>query len=227
MDINEAKEIFTQLYETVSGSTISLAGREAHQYKSKSFVYGEVLFDTFYKIIKEIDPKPGEIFYDLGSGTGKAVFIAHLAFHFSKAIGIEYVDSLYEASMNVLKKYETEIKPKIQQKVGSKEIEFILGDMLEIDFTNADIIFMNSTCFQDDLFAPLEKKLLHVKNGTRIITLTKPLTLTPFILQKQEKSDFSWGQATVFYYRKQDSVSTRKIEIIRTSPQPNQPNQNR
>jgi len=40
-------------------------------------------------------PQPGEIFYDLGCGGGRPLFIASLAFPFlKKCVGIEYLEGL-------------------------------------------------------------------------------------------------------------------------------------
>ncbi|RYH20979.1 hypothetical protein EON65_21830 [archaeon] len=43
----------------------------------KSLIYGEVEFASFYRVLRKINPKPGLVFYDLGSGTG-SVFIAYM-----------------------------------------------------------------------------------------------------------------------------------------------------
>lgn len=42
---------------------------------------------------------PGGAFYDLGSGTGKAVLAAALLHDFDECKGIEIADSLYDVSM--------------------------------------------------------------------------------------------------------------------------------
>ena len=61
------------------GKTLSKKEREdLHLQEEKSLIYGEVEFKSFYSILRKINPKPGLIFYDLGSGTGKAVYAARL-----------------------------------------------------------------------------------------------------------------------------------------------------
>lgn len=202
MDLEQAKKIFNQLYETVDGRALSLKGREDQAFQSKSFVYGEVVPDSFYEIIKDLQPQPGQVFYDLGSGTGKAVFLAHLLFEFSRSIGIELVESLYQSSADLLKRFEQEIKPGIADKLENKTMEFIHGDILEADLRDADIIFMNSTCFQDDLMIALEQKLEVVRPHAHIISLSKPLKTPSFHQYKHQLYEFSWGQATAFFHRK-------------------------
>ncbi len=200
MDPAKAKEIFNHLYADVSGSTLSLQGREAKGLTSKSFVYGEVTFDAFYKILNEMHPQPGETFCDLGSGTGKAVFMAYLLFQFSKTAGVELVETLYDAAIAVQKRFEKEFHPALAAELGDRKLAFYNADLLDVDISNVDVLFMNSTCFQEDLMAPLETKLESVKSGSRILVLSKPLKSTEFSLLKQEKEEFSWGQATCFYY---------------------------
>ena len=41
----------------------------------KSLIYGEVDFHSFARVLRKINPVPGGVFYDLGSGTAKAVFV--------------------------------------------------------------------------------------------------------------------------------------------------------
>lgn len=202
MDREKVKEIFNQLYSSVDGRALSLKGREDQELKSKSYVYGEVVPDSFYELIKDAQPQPGQIFYDLGSGTGKAVILAHLFFDFSQSIGIELVDSLYNASANVLKKFESKIKPKISAEVANKEIKLLHGSFLDFDLSNADFVFMNSTCFQEDLMELLEVKLEELKPNATIISLSKMLKSPAFHQYKHKMYEFSWGQATAFYHRK-------------------------
>jgi tRNA1(Val) A37 N6-methylase TrmN6 len=42
-----------------------------------------------------------EIFYDLGSGSGKVLFAASLCHSFRKCVGIEYLESLYSISVEL------------------------------------------------------------------------------------------------------------------------------
>lgn len=202
MEMEEVKKIFDTLYNKVDGRALSLEGRESHQYKSKSFVYGEVVPESFYQMISQVNPQPGQVFYDLGSGTGKAVFLAHLLFDFSKTNGIEFVDALYKSSAEVLKRYQNEIYPTLGDKKPKSKISLIFGSFLDVDVNDADVIFMNSTCFQDDLVLALDEKLVDLKPGTQIITLSKTLKYPCYETYKHQLYEFSWGQATAFFQRK-------------------------
>jgi SAM-dependent methyltransferase len=202
MDFAQAKKIFDALYGNVSGRNLSLAGRESNQYKSKSFVYGEVVPHSFYQILKDLGVQPGQVFYDLGSGTGKAVVLANLLFDFSESIGIEFVESLYQCSVDIQERLEKEFKPKVRPKQEFGKMSFIHGSFLDVDVSNADIIFMNSTCFQEDLMLALDEKLQEVKPGTLLITLSKTLKSPCFQMYRHQLYEFSWKEATVFFHRK-------------------------
>jgi len=202
MDFQKAKKIFDFLYEGVNGYKISFEGRSKLGCYDQSLTYGEIYFDTFYEIIKKTNPQKGDIFYDLGSGSGKAVFAAHLLFPFSKTAGIEIVSDLYQASKNILEKYEKEVRSKLLEKSSQQKVNFILGDFLKVNFSEADFIFANSTCFSQAIMEKLENHFLSLKKGARIIVLTKKLTKKNFFLVDSLIFKQSWGEATVNFYVK-------------------------
>lgn len=202
MELDKVKEIYQKLYGEIDGRALSLKGREEKELKSKSFVYGEVVPESFYEVISEADPQPGSIFYDLGAGTGKAIILAHLLFDFSETIGIELLDTLYEASAQVLERFKKEIEPTLDPKLAKKKLTLLHGSFLDIDFKNADLIFINSTCFQEDLMALLEPKLEEIRPHAQVITLSKTLKSPAFHQYKHKMYEFSWGQATAFFHRK-------------------------
>jgi SAM-dependent methyltransferase len=96
---NEAHYLYEDLFADTSlevGKALSKSEREEKQLnEDKSLIYGEVEFASFYRVLRKINPEPGLTFYDLGSGTGKALFIARLVQDFSKCVGIEILESLH------------------------------------------------------------------------------------------------------------------------------------
>lgn len=202
LDLERAKKIYDDLFSDVKGRDLSLKWREEREIKSKSFVYGEVVPDGFYQMMSEADVRPGQVFYDLGSGTGKAIILAHLLFDFPQAIGIELVDSLYDASIQVQNRYEKEFRPSIAKEVGDRKISFVHASILDVDMSDADFVFMNSTCFEDDLVEAIAEKLECLRPNVTVISLSKSLPPTSFHAYKSKKYDFSWGQATAFFHRK-------------------------
>ncbi|CAM9835951.1 unnamed protein product [Choristocarpus tenellus] len=78
----ETRKMYQKLFagfDLEVGKSLSKTEREQRSLTSdKSLIYGEVDFMSFAKILREVsmlvEPSPGGVFYDLGSGTGKAIF---------------------------------------------------------------------------------------------------------------------------------------------------------
>ena len=194
MDIAKAQEIFDHFFLDLNGHLISVQGRDLHGLEEKSYVYGEVMPESFLEIIRSVHPRAGEVFYDFGSGTGKAVLLAELLFEFSACKGIEFVDTLYESSIKILQQYEAQY--------GASTMSFSQGSFLDADVSDADIIFMNSTCFEEPLMDAIDLKLQILKPGSRIISLSKSLKSPSYNLDNYKKYEFSWGDATVYFHSK-------------------------
>ena len=153
-------------------------------------------------------------FYDLGSGTGRAVIGAVLSASFGKYIGIEYLDSLYETSEGIHKKFEDEFDNIYKEnkdilpvyKTGRPIIELIHGDFLEVDLSKASFIFINSTSFTDDLIDKLTNRFNQYCKTGCIITNTS-VELTKLDKEKWEilphfRRYMSWGIATINAYKR-------------------------
>jgi len=202
MTSEEIITIINQLFGDVDGYEISNIARKRLSISDRALTYGEVNPQTFGEILAQVNPHAGEIFYDLGSGTGKAVLLAHLHFNFSKSVGIELLEDIYLAAIKVLKKYDQEIKPRLDLKKQNQKIEYINGDYFRTDLSDADVVFCHSTCLNEEAMAALEDKLSMLKKGTRIITVTKNLHYPIFRLIKTQMYDMGWGKATVYFYIK-------------------------
>lgn len=151
------------------------------------------------------------IFYDLGSGTGKAIIAMALFHPFLKLIGIEFLDSLYRLSMYSKKAYDSSIKEKYIKFKGLftlnnlNRIEFYNADFLKQKWYDASIIFINSTCFSDNLMIALANKAnMECEEGVVIITITKRLKCLDNTWETKEsfKRIMSWGLATIFIHIK-------------------------
>jgi hypothetical protein len=104
-------ELFREAFEGIQGLRYSNKDREAIQSSScsdlvddQSLAYGEIVsvsdFSAFLTNCGAID---GQIFYDLGSGVGKALIGAALSgICFLKCIGIEVLPQLAETSRGVI-----------------------------------------------------------------------------------------------------------------------------
>ena len=118
-------------------------------------------------------------FYDLGSGTGKAVIAMSLIFHFKRLIGIEYLENLFRLSLEIKNTYDRTIRDKFENNQQlfnfetPNQIEFLQGYFLKHNWENTSIIFANSTCFSLGMMKNIASKSnKECKSRTIIITFT-------------------------------------------------------
>ena len=92
------------------------------------------------------------------------------------------------------------------------------GSFLEYDWTDGDVIFANSTCFDDNLMMSMSKMAEGCKPGAIFVTFTKGLNSKAFELLERKRYKMSWGPATVFIHRKLQpdgrSVGHYKLNIL-------------
>lgn len=179
----------------------------------QNFTYGEISLLSFHELLSVAKPKENEIFYDLGCGAAKPVIYASFLFPFKKCCGIELLPTVYELAAQYEKRYNLLIEGK-QYKHTDYEIKpnikIMKGDMLEIDFSDADIIYLPCTTFDVPTMKKISKCCAKLKPGTRIITLTKPL---PCLTEKDctvifnvfDKREWlmTWGLEPVIYQMKE------------------------
>src|SRR6267142_1204322 len=100
--------------------------------------------------------KAGEKMFDLGSGDGRIVIMAAEKFH-ANAVGVELDKDLYRQSTD-----------KIQSLRLQKTARIINGDVLQQDYSTADLITVYLLPLSNDKVRPVLDKQL--KKGTRIVS---------------------------------------------------------
>src|SRR5258706_6649432 len=100
--------------------------------------------------------KAGEKVHDLGSGDGRIVIMAAEKFH-ANAVGIELDKELYHQSMD-----------KIQSLRLQKTAKIVNGDVLQQDYSSADLITVYLLPLSNDRARPILDKQL--RKGTRIVS---------------------------------------------------------
>jgi hypothetical protein len=117
-----------------------------------SLVYGEAAFPSFVAVLRQYVPRlptgGAGHFVDLGSGCGKAVVAAALAFDFASCTGIELLESLHamaeEASARLVRVLAEASGAVLARDLPA--VTFVHGSFLDYDWSRADVVFMNSTC---------------------------------------------------------------------------------
>ncbi|RYG52553.1 hypothetical protein EON66_09665 [archaeon] len=118
----------------------------------------------------------GGKFYDIGSGTGKAVFFAALVHAWDTCVGIELLSGLHEASLEMLSRWHSdEIRPKLPPHAVECPIHFLQDDITAYDWSDGDVVFANSTCFDEALMLSLATTADRMRLGSFMVTFTKRL----------------------------------------------------
>lgn len=101
-------------------------------------------------------------------------FAAALVHKFEDCLGIEILSSLYEISVERQMAWTSLVSAtEAMAHLQNTRIQFTHGDATVIDWMDADVLFINSTCFEMGLFNEFEAKAVDLKPGTFIITTTR------------------------------------------------------
>lgn len=214
IEYREVIELFDELYDEYPisyGKSVSRKERESSEYHSATLVYGEIKFLPFAKQIRKLyeygfPEGGGGVFVDIGCGTGKPVFAAALLHDFDCCIGIEILEGLTGVCTKVLNNWKRAVRHKCSRQKFNMDIRFIHGDATCIDWwSDADVVFANSTCFDDDLMTKLANRADLLKPGAFFITTTKRLPSEQFVLLETTKMPETWGRATTFIHRRRSA----------------------
>jgi len=136
------------------------------------------------------DLRPGEIFFDLGAGDGRTVIMAAKDFG-ARAVGVELREDLAKKASATV--YEQNLQDRIT---------LVNGDMLQVDLTSADVIFLYlTTSANEKIKGKLESEL---KRGVRIVSHDyevvgwKPIKVVNFC----ENQTLGFPSHTIYLYKK-------------------------
>jgi len=138
-------------------SAVTGFGYQAH--------YGELMPQGLLGLLDAVKARPGQRFYDLGSGTGKTVMLAWLLG--LTATGVELVKDRYDGARRTLNAALKE-RDEDTDAVGAR---FIHADIASIDFSDADIVFANSVFYTEDLLQTIAFRAQKMRPGSHIITI--------------------------------------------------------
>lgn len=196
LNLNQHLQVFQKLYVQVDGFSLS-----KHARKSKDafeYVYGEIDFESFIALLTLCKPNSSTVFYDLGSGTGKAVIACAMVFKVHKSCGIELFSSLHQASLL----QQQRLSKLADYQLKAETISFINDDFMKIRLNDASIVFINATAFFGETWKSISKHLEALQTGTLVITTSKPLYSSNFITLHKTTVAMSWGPVFSFIQRR-------------------------
>lgn len=122
--------------------------------------------------------KPGDVFFDLGSGLGKLVLNAAV-FAGAQATGVELSSLRFDSGCTVLARLADEMQQQsgsgnATQAVQMRHLELRNNDMLKTDLRAADVVYVASLCFRPALMVQLYSHLVqNLKPGARVVSLRR------------------------------------------------------
>jgi len=191
--------IFNTLYANVNGFQLSQRAREGND--AVEFVYGEIDFESFIALLSLCNPDSDSIFYDLGSGTGKAVLASAMVFNVRKSCGIEHFDSLHQCAKKQRERLTT--IPEYAHK--SRAIDFVHGNFQTISLQDASIVFINSSAFFGEFWAETSRCLEQLKPGSIVISTSKALVSSVYKTHHITPVKMSWGVVNAYFQQRQAS----------------------
>jgi hypothetical protein len=170
-----------------------------------SLVYGEIDLGGFCELLMHHIPHgSGDIFYDLGSGSGRAVFAARFVGDFRECVGIELLSNLHELASSVRSLYRFQY----QYKLIHQHIQFICSDLLDHDgwWRDGTVVYVPNLLFDEYLKDQIAEKAVKMRTGAFLICLKKfkgAAFNSVFDLVKERPVAMSWGESTVYIYQRQ------------------------
>ncbi len=203
MRLAQGSIIFHSIYNDIDGHAVSRDAAKNNQNKDgkNKFLYGEFPFITWYALVKKADPKKDGIFFDLGSGVGRAPILSHLIFDFKKSVGIELLEGLHNKACEVQEELKKLPQSPFTNYLQDRELSFINRNIFDIDLSEADLIFFNYPLRDEKSFLRLEEKLLkELKPKTKIISTIRKFKNPAFKMFYSGNYKFSWGMSGAYFY---------------------------
>lgn len=206
--LDKHQAVFQQLYADLNGFILSQTARSGQD--AIEYVYGEIDFESFIALVSLCTPNSSTLFYDLGSGIGKAVLACAMVFDIKKSCGIEFFPSLHQNAE--LQRQRLRKIPDYLEKAD--RIEFRQGDFLEAQFNDASLIFINATAFFGETWLAISKHVEQVKPGTQVISTSKTLRSNLFITSKVTQVTMSWGIVDAFIQERLATDSAESVNLL-------------
>jgi len=158
---------------------------------------GEILFPSLSKVIALLTLHEEDIFIDLGSGMGKAVIQFFLQTQIKKAFGIEIMSNQYQYSVMMANRLKADL-PEFY--LNGRELQFFLGNFLEIPFTTATVILIGSPCFTPNMLDTLGSIINSTPNIHTVVSLRPLLTLSRLTFRRMLSLECTWDTAQAYIY---------------------------
>jgi len=164
--IRELDVIYRGQAENDSYVRVSRSVGQAQVGEGSADAYGEICSSSVVKLLDLVGARPGQRFYDLGSGLGKVVVLAWLLG--LNATGVELVHERWDAACAALDHARS---TGMRFPDESNQLSFLHASFFDVDFSDADILFTNSLLFTEKMMHGLSLAVQRMKPGSKILTI--------------------------------------------------------
>lgn len=187
LQLDTHQPVYVQLFSGVDGFQLSRNAR--HTSDAMEYVYGEINFTSFIALLSLVKPDKNTVFYDLGSGIGTAVLACAMVFDVRKSCGVELFPILHHAACE----QKNRLANLTLYNARAQTIHFINGDILQANFSEATLIFINATSFFGETWMHISQRIEQTTQCTTVISTSKALKSSAFTITNITMVEMSWG----------------------------------
>lgn len=190
MDKKKCYEILNKISKDCNEDSSGFITQDK-KHKNVVTIYGELLPESVTEILDKLNIKKNDVFYDLGSGTGRICLQVYLEKDI-RCVGIEYVKPRYEIAEKSLKFLKKIYK-------NTKKINFINSDFFDIDWSDATIIYICNTCMGKTITNKILKKIKDLPKLKYVFTVSELPSVKFLNLKETILTPTSWSKDTYTY----------------------------
>ena len=222
--LKATKPIYNSLYGSVTPEIINEISRKQRKTMKKgdhvSLAYSEVPYDSVFKVIGQLhrlglDEESEGTFVDLGSGVGNVIYGALLAHDFNVVVGIEILSDLHDIACEVRELWDSEVRKPLPLRKQETVVKLVRGDCCHIDWSYGDVVFANSTCFDNATMGNLARLACDMKPLAFLVCISTKLPSnivgSYMDLVQTISLETSWGMASSYIYRRNQKPGATAI----------------
>ncbi|GAB5358517.1 hypothetical protein AAMO2058_000465100 [Amorphochlora amoebiformis] len=176
---------FDRLMLRSHDTSISTKDEEVFAESNSGSTYGYMRWEGVTQMLESYETKD-KVFYDLGSGVGRPVFAAAMQYpDLKKCVGVELSRRRHEQAIGLLS-----LMDKGQPK---SIISFRCENMLKVDLSDADIVYISSLCFPKEFLTRLGSYLDEVLKEGAIVLSSKECPMSRAKLERRPVVSMSWN----------------------------------
>lgn len=184
----DPKAYLQMIYENTIGYTIPSEEVDMIKKAGGHPQYGEIPYDSAAHILSDMNISRQDVFYDLGSGTGKLVIQVYLTTPIKRSIGVEISPSRWKVAESCRKQVANN-----DHLVVGRDLIFLNQDISKANFNDATICFISGITFPPPLIQSTMNRLSSFGHKIKVISI---LALPPhknFKLIKTYNLPMSWA----------------------------------